>query len=97
MTLVEWLTVAAGTIGTFTATHFTTAKKISASVGPAKPGDDSLRDLIMKLDGKLDANHDATTGQIEKVEQRLTRVEQRVFTPPNFMAIQAARAASKSE
>jgi hypothetical protein len=90
MTIPEILGALAAALGTYTATHLATKKKLDVAVGTTKPGDGSLRDLVMKIDGKLDA----TADRFDRVDSRLDAIERRVFTPPTFPAIQAARLAA---
>lgn len=102
MTLVEQIvTVIAGGVGTAAATYVATmrnvASTVGAAVGKAKPGDDSLRDMVLRVEGKIDAQHEEVTGKIDAVAGRLTLVEHRVFTPPSFQALRAARAAAEKK
>lgn len=94
MTLPEILGAVAAALGTFTATHFATSKKLDNAVGQAKPGDESLRDIVMKIDGKLDAQNATALQEFANVDLRLTNIERRVFTPPSMPAIAAARLAA---
>jgi hypothetical protein len=100
MTLAEQIVTAiAGGFGTAVATYVATMRKVNstvgAAVGAAKPGDDSLRDMVLRVEGKIDAQHEEVTGKIDVVAKRLTLVEHRVFTPPNFHALRAARTAAE--
>ncbi len=84
MTLTEIIGGGVGTLAAAVAAYGAVSAKLNAVVGKKDaPGDGSLRDLVMKLDGKLDAQHAHTNENFRELDERLTRVEARVFTPPN--------------
>ncbi len=91
MTLTELVGGVVGAVAAAVATYSAVVSKINSAVGNKDaPGDASLRDLVMRLDGKLDAQHDATTRRFDDRETRLDRVEARVCTPPHRPAIRVA-------
>lgn len=91
MTLFELVGGALGAMAAAGATYSAVTAKINSVVGKKEaPGDDSLRDLVMRIDGKIDAHHANTNDQFEALDRRLELVEQRVFTPPARAALFAA-------
>jgi hypothetical protein len=72
----ETLTLLAGGAGTAAAAFVVAMiRKLNATIGAPKKGEDSLRDLVLRVDGKLDG----TNQRIERIEHRLTLVETEVF------------------
>lgn len=90
MTLPEFLGAAAASVVAAVGTYGTFTAKLNNLIGKKEaPGDDSLRDIVMKIAGKIDAQHGATTDQLREIDRRLELVEARVFTPPARAAIRA--------
>lgn len=87
MTIPELIGSAAGTLAAATVAYKAVAAKLEGLVGKKDaPGDDSLRDVVMRIEGKIDAQHEQTTAEIERIGERLGLVEARVFTPPQRAA-----------
>ncbi len=92
MTIVELLGAAAGGLGAAAATYGAVVARINSVVGAKPKGDDSLRDVVMRIEGKLDAHREATGDELRSLSDRLLNVERRVFTPPaRFFPPAAAR------
>lgn len=97
MTLPEMLGGAVGAIVASVGAYRAVIAKIDNVVGKKDaPGDGSLRDLVMRIDGKIDAQHANATERFDVLDRRLDRVEARVFTPPERPAMRVA-AGGKSD
>lgn len=93
MTLLEMLGGAAGALAAAGATYQAVTAKVNSIVGKREtPDDGTLRDLIMRIDGKIDAHHEQTSERFDGISKRLELVEDRVFTPPQRLAIRVAKA-----
>lgn len=83
----ETITLLAGAAGTALAAFTLAMRKINGMVGTVKPGEESIRDLVIKIDGKLDG----TNERIERLDHRLTLVEADVFPEEPVRAAVAAK------
>jgi hypothetical protein len=90
MTLPEIIGGAVAAVTASVGAYRAVAAKFDSAVGKKEPGDESLRDLVMRVDGKLDAHHEVLNDRFARLEDRLVRVEARVFTPPARAAIRVA-------
>lgn len=91
MTLPEILGYAGGTIAAAGVAYRAVSAKLEGLVGKKDaPGDDSLRDVVMRIEGKIDARHELTAAQLDKLGERLDLVEARVFTPPARRALRSS-------
>jgi len=92
MTASELIGGAAGAITAALATYKLVVAKVESVVG--KKGDEgggsSLREMVARVEGKIDANREHTAAQFDALNQRLERVEARVFTPPARRAMRSA-------
>jgi hypothetical protein len=87
MTLVEAFGLLGAAVAAAGAGYRAVSSKIDAIVGKKEaPGDGSLRDLVMRVEGKIDGSIDATAERFDKLDKRLGRVESRVFSPPPIPA-----------
>lgn len=92
MTVVEVLGGVLGTLAAAGTTYGVVVAKLNSIVGKKEAsGDDSLRDLVLKLDGKLDAHHEQNSANFRELDKRLSLVEARVFTPPQRQAYRIAK------
>lgn len=91
MTLPEILGGAAGTLAAAAVAYRAVSAKLEGLVGKKEaPGDDSLRDVVMRIEGKIDAHREHTAEGLSDLGRRITAVEQRVFTPPSRPALRSS-------
>jgi hypothetical protein len=95
MTLPELLGGAVGTIVAAFGAYRAISSKVDSVVGKKSPGEEPLRDLIMQLHGKVDANSQAQAAAIGGVSDRLERVERHVFPVPEPPALHVVAAAAQ--
>lgn len=81
MTLPEVIGYVGGALVAGGVSYRAVTAKIDSVIGKKPAGDDSLRDIVMKLDGKIDAYHGTSSAQLKDLGDRIERVERRVFTP----------------
>lgn len=91
MTLAEILGYAGGTIAAAGVAYQAVSSKLEGLVGKKEaPGDDSIRDIVMRIEGKSDARHEQTAAALDKLDERMNMVEARVFTPPARRALRSS-------
>lgn len=91
MTLPELLGSAAAFLTVGLGAYRAVAAKLEGLVGKKEaPEDGSLRDVVMRIEGKIDARHEQTAAQLDKLGERLDLVESRVFTPPARRALRSS-------
>jgi hypothetical protein len=84
MTASEILGGVIGALGAAATTYGLVVSKIESVVGrKGKDGDSaSLREMVARVEGKIDANREHAAEQFEALGTRLEVVEARVLTPP---------------
>ncbi len=89
MTLAELLGGAGGVIAAGLASYRLVMGKVEGILGKKEPGQDSLRDVVMRIEGKVDAQREHTSEQLSLLSDRVGRLEDRVFTPPARRALRS--------
>lgn len=82
MTLPEVLGGAAAALVAALSGYRAVSTKLDSVLGKkTTPDDDSLRDLVMRIDGKIDAQHGQTSSTLRDFGTRIEKIERHVFTP----------------
>ena len=89
MTFPEILGTAVAAIGAGYGAYRSAAGKLEGLLGK-KENDDTLRDVVMRIEGKLDAHREATSNELHSLSERVGYLERRVFTPPGRPALRSA-------
>lgn len=85
MTIPEMIGGAVAALTAAVGAYGAVSSKIDGALGRKPKGDDALRDVVLRIEGKLAEHSEDTSRRLESLTGRIANIEHRVFTPPARM------------